>query len=120
MTALVIPLSSPPSGNMPPNPDPQVQMMFMLTESFSKLNSVLGDKTGDSKNDWPKFSGDYKKFRGWYLSIMAQISIPPWSELYDDALNNIVSTTTNMSLNGKLYTKLLVSLEGQALQDVVS
>jgi hypothetical protein len=120
MTALVIPLSSPPSGNLTTNPDPQVQMMLMLTESFSKLTSVLGDKTGDSKNDWPKFSGDSKKFREWILSIMAQISILPWSELYDNTLNNAVSSTTNTSLNGKLYAKLLNSLEGQALQDVVS
>jgi hypothetical protein len=35
-------------------------------------------------------------------------------------MNDIVTTTTNSELNGKLYAKLLVSLEGQALQSIVS
>jgi hypothetical protein len=33
----------------------------MLTESFSKLSTVLSEKS-DTKSDWPKFSGDGKKF----------------------------------------------------------
>jgi hypothetical protein len=56
-----------------PNLDVQTQMMLMLTESFSKLSTVLQDKTSDSKIDWPKFSGDSKRFRTWYLSIMTHI-----------------------------------------------
>jgi hypothetical protein len=51
---------------------------------------------------------------------MAQLSIPPWQDLYDATTNNVVETTTNTTLNGKLYAKLLVSLEGQALQAMVS
>jgi hypothetical protein len=51
---------------------------------------------------------------------VAQISIPPWQEFYDSDTNSIVKTTKNTALNSKLYAKLLVSLEGQALQDVVS
>jgi len=49
---------------------------------------------------------------------VAQLSIPPWQEFYDQATNSIVSSTTNASLNGKHYAKLLASLEGQALQDM--
>jgi len=104
--------------------DVQSQMMLMLTESFAKLSNVLGEKTQDSKtevkSEWPKFSGDVKKFKSWYLLIVAQLSIPPWQELYDPETNSIVKSTTNSTLNSKLYAKLLVSLEGQALQDVVS
>jgi hypothetical protein len=41
----------------------QNQMMAMLNETFSKLSTVLVDsKALDSKSDWPKFSGDPKKF----------------------------------------------------------
>jgi hypothetical protein len=101
--------------------DAQTRMMLMLMESFSKLSLVLVDhKTQDTKSDWPKFAGDAKKFRSWYLSIMALISIPPWNELYDVGNNDIVSSTTNTSLNGKLYAKIISVLEGQALQDVIS
>jgi hypothetical protein len=51
---------------------------------------------------------------------MAQVSLPPWQELYDPTTNDVVSTTSNVTLNGKLYAKLLVSLEGSALQSIVS
>jgi hypothetical protein len=99
--------------------DLQSQMMMMLTESFTKLSTVLVDKSQDNKmevkSEWPKFAGDIKKFKSWYLSIVAQLSIPPWQEFYDQATHSVVSSTTNTVLNGKLYAKLLVSLEGQAL-----
>ena len=104
--------------------DVQSHMMLMLTESFTKLSIVLGEKTQDHKtevkSEWPKFAGDVKKFKSWYLLIVVQISIPPWQEFYDSNTNSIVKTTHNTALNSKLYAKLLVSLEGQALQDVVS
>lgn len=51
---------------------------------------------------------------------MAQLSLSPWQELYDSTLNDIISVTSNMTQNGKLYAKLLVSLEGSALQSIVS
>jgi hypothetical protein len=97
--------------------DIQVQLMHMLTESFSILSTVLVDKT-DSKTDWPKFSGDQKKFQAWYLSIMTQLSIAPWKELYDSATNDIISSTSNTTLNEKLYAKIISYLEGQVLQDI--
>jgi hypothetical protein len=49
-----------------------------------------------------------------------QISIPPWKELYDGSKNDIVMSTSNVSLNEKLYAKLVVSLEGQVLQDIIT
>jgi len=97
-------------------PDFQTQMMSLLTETFSKLTMV----STDSKSDWPKFNGDVKKYRAWYLSIMAQLSLSPWLDLYDSTKNDIVSSTTNTTLNGKLYAKLLTCLEGQVLQNIVS
>jgi hypothetical protein len=72
------------------------------------------------KSEWPKFAGDIKKFRPWYLAIIAQLSLSPWQEYYDSTRNNIVSTMSNISLNGKLYSKLLLALEGTALQNMVS
>jgi hypothetical protein len=102
-----------------PTNDVQTQMMMMLTETFSKLSTVLVDKTYDTKSDWPKFSGDSKKDRSWYLAIMAQVSLPPWQELYEPTMNDVVSATSNATLNGKLYAKPLVSLEGSALQSIV-
>jgi hypothetical protein len=100
--------------------DVQTQMLLMLTESFSKLSTVLADKQVDTKVDRPKFSGDTKHFKVWYLAIMAQLFLAPWTELYDSLCNNVVSTTTNTSLNGKLYAKLLIILVGAALQNIVS
>jgi len=100
--------------------DIQAQMILMWTESFSKLSTALVDKNQDTKSEWPKFYGDAKKFRAWYLSIMAQISLPPWQEFYDQANNTVVESNMNIVLNGKLYAKLLVSLEEQALQDDAS
>jgi hypothetical protein len=105
----------------PTSLDFQAQMMVLLNDTFSKLSTVIGDLKGsDTKSEWPKFSGDLKKFRSWYLAIMVQLTIPPWQELYDVTTNDIVESTTNTMLNGKLYAKLLVSLEGQALQAMVS
>jgi len=96
--------SIPLNYSVPVSSDLQTQMMYMMAESFSKLSTVLVENKQDSKVDWPKFSGDSKKFRDWYLSIMTQISLPPWSTLYDASRNDIVLSTTNDSLNGKLYS----------------
>jgi hypothetical protein len=117
LSSSTIPTSSP---GLSPTNDVQTQMMMMLTESFSKLSTDLSYKNNDTKSDWPKFSGDSKKFRAWYLAILAQLSLPPWQELYDPTLNDIVAVTSNTNLNGKLYAKLLVSLEGLALQSILS
>jgi len=51
---------------------------------------------------------------------MAQLSLPPWTPLYDSVKNDIVSTTSDTQLNGKLYAKLLVCLEGQAMKNMLS
>ncbi len=51
-------------------PDVQTQMMFMLTESFSKLSTVLVDKQGDTKTEWPKFAGDSKVY-GYFGSAIS-------------------------------------------------
>jgi hypothetical protein len=96
------------------------QMMLLLTDSFTKLSSALTEKNSEHKSEWPKFSGDGKKFRAWYLVIKAQISLPPWSELYDSTKNDIVTATSNSYLNGKLYSKLILALEGIAFQNAVS
>jgi len=58
--------------------DPQTQMMLLLANSFSKLSTALGNKGLESKTEWPCFAGDSNKFCAWYLSITAQLSIPPW------------------------------------------
>ena len=101
--------------------DFQAQMLLMLNETFSKLSTALTDnKTTETKSDRPKFSGDSKQFRTWYLAIMTQLSIPPWSALYDSVTNTVVSTTSEVSLNSKLYAKLISSLEGSALQNMVA
>ncbi len=110
---------NPPSSTTP-DPDPQTKMMLILTETFSKLTSTLSEKKEDTKSDWPKFAGDPKKFRAWYMAIVAQISLPPWQDLYDTATQDVRTTTANSSLNAKLYAKLLVCLEGTAFQSIVS
>jgi hypothetical protein len=93
---------------------------FISSRSISKLSSALSEKSHDTKSDWPKFNGDIKKFRPWYLAIIAQLSLPLWQELYDLVKHDVVSTTSNASLNGKLYAKLLLSLEGIASQNIIS
>jgi hypothetical protein len=67
-----------------------------------------------------KFSGDPKKFRQWYLSVMAQLSIAPWQSLYDSSTNSVVTNTVNSALNGKLYAKVIGALEGSALQHMLA
>jgi hypothetical protein len=97
------------------------QVMLMLAESFSKLSSVLiVDKGTESKVEWPKFAGDSKLFKGWYLAIFVQLSIPPWKELYDESTRDIVKVTSNAVLNQKLYAKILTFLESTALQSIVA
>jgi len=54
------------------------------------------------------------------LSIIAQISIPPWSEFYDSSTHSVVLSTQNTTLNSRLYANLISVLEGQALQDMIS
>jgi len=85
------------SASLNSNPDLQTQMMYMLPESFSKLSSALSEKSSELKSHWPKFSGDVKKLRPWYLAIIAQISLPPWQE-YDSTKHDIVSTTSNIPI----------------------
>jgi len=113
-------VSPPPQVSSLISNDVQAQLLLTLTESFSKMSAVLTDRSSDTKTDWSKFSGDTKKFKSWYLSIVAQLSLAPWNEFYDHTTNMIVTITTNQPLNAKLYAKLLVALEGQALQDIVS
>ncbi len=96
------------------------QMMMLLSDSFSKLSSALTEQKQDSKAEWHKFTGDPKKFRAWYLGIMAHLSLPPWTELYDSSTNDVVVTTSNSALNGKLYSKILLALDGSAYQNFVS
>jgi len=96
-------------------------MMTLLLETFSKLTTVIADtKTSDSKTEWPKFGGDVKKFCAWYLAVLAQLSLAPWSELYNATSYDLVATTANNNLNGKLYAKNIICLEGQVLQNMVS
>jgi flagellar biosynthesis/type III secretory pathway chaperone len=110
-------------------------MLSVLNDTFSKLSSVISDTTtilqdtkqalndsklSDSKMDWIKFAGDHKKFRSWFLAIMAQLSIAQWRELYDPDTNSVVSSTNNDTLNGKLYAKVIGSLDGPALQHMIS
>jgi hypothetical protein len=38
---------------------------------------------------------------------------------YNTVSNDIVESMANTALNGKLYVKLLISLEGQALQNMI-
>jgi hypothetical protein len=89
-------------------PDTQTNLIMMLTDNFSKLTTTLSEKKEDIKYEWPKFSGDQKKFRAWYMVIVTQISLPPWQDLYDAATNNVCLVTKNSSLNAKCYAKLLV------------
>jgi len=96
------------------------QVLLMLTDSFSKMANALTEKHSESKAEWPKFSGDATRFRSWHLAILTQVSIAPWREFYDQSRNSIVESTTNTSLNEKLYSKIILSLEGAALQHVVS
>jgi hypothetical protein len=110
--AVVIPSSSShlssPASVVPSNScsvtDFQTQLLTMLNDTFCKLSTTIGETKSESKSEWPKFSGDLKKFRTWYMSIMAQISLPPWRELYDCNTNDVVTSTTNELLNGKLYS----------------
>jgi hypothetical protein len=51
---------------------------------------------------------------------MTQSAIAPWSVFYDSDRSDVVTSTTNTRLNEKLYSKLILSLEGSALQHVVS
>jgi len=115
-----IPSATSTSSILDMNMDPQTKMMMMLTETFAKLTTTLSDKKDDTKSDWPKFSGDQKKFRPWYMAIMSQISLSPWRELYNPSTCEPVQTTTNTQLNAKLYAKLIVSLEGSAFQSIVT
>jgi len=95
-------------------------MMLLMTESFSKLSTAFSEGKHETKSEWPKHNGDAKRFRSWYLGIMTQISLPPWQEFYDSVTHDIVSTTSNSSLNGKLYSKLILALEGLAYKNFVS
>jgi hypothetical protein len=60
-----------------PDNDPQTNLMSLLTETFTKLTATLSDKKEEFKYEWPKFSGDQKKFRAWYMAIVTQLSLPP-------------------------------------------
>ena len=91
----LVPPSSPvQDANITSSSDPRTQMMLLFANSFSKFSMVLTDNQEtlvklsialtdkyDSKAEWPKFSGDQKKFRAWYLAIMAQILLPPLGSL---------------------------------------
>ena len=108
------------SSSTPPL-DFQAQMLILLNDTFSKLSTAITEtKSMDTKSEWPKFSGGVKKFRTWYLAIVTQLSLSPWSALYDPVQNTVVATTTDTSLNSKFYAKLIASLEGQALQNMVA
>jgi hypothetical protein len=100
--------------------DNQSQALQLIADSLSKLSMVVtSDKTNDTKMEWPKFSGNAKKFRTWHSTIVAQPAVTPWKELYS-ATNFVVTTTSNTVLNEKLYSKLLLALEDSVLQTIIS
>jgi hypothetical protein len=128
---------SPPTSSNPSAPhgngtssstELQAQMVAVLNDTFSKLSLVIQDtrtnisesKSSETKTDWVKFSGDPKKFCSWYLAIMAQLSIPPWQDLYDSTTSSMVKVTSNYVLNGKLYAKVIGALDGSALQHMLA
>jgi hypothetical protein len=113
-----MPVASVPSSNSAV--DFQTQMLNVLNDTFAKLSSVISDKSSETKSDWIKFSGDPKKFCSWYHAIMAQLSIAPWTPLYDSTTNSVVKVTLNDVLNGKLYAKIIGTLEGSALQHMLA
>jgi hypothetical protein len=79
--------------------DFQEQMMTMMNTTFTKLTTVMSEaKSTESKADWPKFAGDMRKFKPWYLAIVAQLSIAPWKEFYDSTNNTVIKTTGNTAL----------------------
>ncbi len=99
--------------------NPQAHMMLMMTEAFSKLTTEFTEtKTTNLKAGWPKFDGTKSKFHSWYLTILSQVSVPPWSDLYETISNELVIVTSNTGLNAKFYSKLLLSLEGEALRSI--
>jgi len=115
--------------------DFQSQMLAVLNDTFTKLSSVISDtstilqdtksaisdsKSSESKTEWSKFSGDPKKFHAWYLALMAQLSIAPWQSLYDKSTKSVITSTLNNALNGRLYAKVIGSLEGSALQHMLA
>jgi hypothetical protein len=108
------------SSPTPNSGDNQTQMIVMMAKSFSKLSTALADKNTDMKSNWPKFAGDAKKFCSWYQAIIEQLPLSLWKEFYNSTVQDVVSTASNSTLNGKLYSKLLLSLEGVALQHIVS
>lgn len=65
------------------------QVLLLFTNSFTKMANALTEKNTDSKAEWPKYSGDKKMFRSWYLAIMTQLSIAPWRDLYDPSKNEL-------------------------------
>jgi hypothetical protein len=95
------PSPSPLSTSQSSTPqDFQNQMMMMLTETFTKLTTVMMDtKTSKTKADWPKFSSDTRKFRHWYLAIVAQILLAPWKEFYNSSSNTLVISMRSCMLN---------------------
>jgi hypothetical protein len=101
-------------------PDVQMQMLAMMAESLSKLSTVFSEKPNETKAEWPKFGGDPMKFKAWYQAIIAQMSLHPWNEFYDSSNHNIAVSMTISTVNGKLYSKLLLALEGTALQHIIS
>lgn len=123
---LVVPsVASTTGSSSSPSPflgDFQTQFLTMLNNTFTQLTTVIndtktiiGDKGSDTKSKWPKFSSETKKFCAWYLGVMSQILITPWKDLYDSSNNNVVKHTLNVTLNDKLYAKVISALEGQAL-----
>jgi hypothetical protein len=115
------PVCLPVTSSFPTSPpDFQNQMLMLLTESFSKLSTAMPDRKEDSKMEWPKFLGDPKKFCAWHMSILTQLSLPPWKELYDPIRKEIVLSTTNTLLNEKLYAKLRLALDGSAFHNIVN
>jgi len=94
-------------------------VLRLLTEAFSKMATAMSEKSMDSKVEWPKFSGDSRKFRSWYLAIMTQSAIAPWKELYDSSKIDVVSMTMNAILIEKLYVSIpLISTLKGTLQGV--
>jgi hypothetical protein len=76
-------------------------MMQMLYDTFTKLSTVMDNKTSESKSYRSKFQGDAMKFHEWYLAMMAQSALPPWQDLYDSTFNDVVATTSNTILSSK-------------------
>jgi len=112
------------SYNNNPQMSFQDKLIQQLVDNSNAQKTFYQSKLDESSHDvkFPKFSGKTdEKFSNWYNQVLSVLATPKWCTLYDPVSEDIINESeAPINLSTSLYSKLMLSLTGEAQNILMS